>query len=276
MQGNDAWWVPVLALALTAFWCSTALRGTVRAVLGVFPIAGLIFGALRIGIVVGRMFSDSDLLDSAINRLHPFPFTNDTDYFLQWLSDSPLVLGPIVTALLLPVGAIQSYRFFRSERGDSVAPLIRPIAILILVVFFAGFSAQVPVGIASRNYSNTANLLQELAAAVNKLQPDISGFSPDRPLTVSLKDLASTPLSPRTRMWLANSSVRVIPTSRNHRLRSGTQWLQLNYRYVVLVNLGDEWKCQTSAPFDPTLGGWIFYSCESPKGVFGFGSWFRG
>src|SRR5262245_48035269 len=104
-------------LAFIAFWCATAVKGTVRAAFWCLPAAIAVLVAYAFGISTGMSRSAVEAVRTLTEAVHPFPFSSEFEVLSSQLLRS-LWSGVIpalwVTVWLLPIAVIQSYRLFRS------------------------------------------------------------------------------------------------------------------------------------------------------------------
>src|SRR5262249_5369747 len=136
-----------LILSIAGFWCASVLKGTLRAVLWVFPSIFIAAWFYRLGVIFGGPFGllgTSPLMSAAISRFHPYPFTNATEMFLFHIT-TPRVAVIFLAATVIPFVIFQSYRQFRRESCDSAVSSIRCLVPLLLLILACGFVQLLPV-----------------------------------------------------------------------------------------------------------------------------------
>jgi len=104
-----------------AFWCASASRQPIEAVLWLVPVAGSVFMAFLIGKELAISLLGSSLLEPLISGTHPFPFGIDTvvAFTKAALGESVLWAG------VLPLAAFQSYRLFRAQIPGRILSTVR-------------------------------------------------------------------------------------------------------------------------------------------------------
>ena len=141
-----AWLLAVLILTFASFWCACAVKGTVRAVLWVFPVMIVLGLASGFGERVGSELMD--LLVSRFDVFADFKFTNavvsmfqtsaTVRFFISDLMYSRWYATPNLSVLLVPtllLAVIQSYRVFRAQLQESILGMIRNLFPLAMVAF---------------------------------------------------------------------------------------------------------------------------------------------
>jgi hypothetical protein len=191
------YFIIVWLLSFAAFWCASAVNSTMKAVLWIFPVVTVLVLAGAIGVAVGEGLAGTRILDLAVYRFHPFPFTSAVlSIFRQaawfWL---------IAPALLLVL--IQSYRLFRMQPQESVRSVIRHVLPLAILTFVCGSSVGVLSAFVNRPYQHASLVVRETSEAIQKQFPGITGeFTPE--------DLTRTSsFSELTRQWLDHSTIAV-------------------------------------------------------------------
>ncbi len=122
------------AICVFGFWCSSMVRGMMRAVLFFIPSAGAILAVAAAGNWFSRQ--GAVLIQSSLQhriarfQLNPFTYSFDVPYEVYRIS---LFLLPIV---LLCVGSMQSFRWFHRQIPDSMswaAKRLMPLCISALL-----------------------------------------------------------------------------------------------------------------------------------------------
>jgi hypothetical protein len=205
------WTLIVLLLTLDSFWCSCAVKGTVRAVLWVFLVPGALVLAGQFGSSIA--FDLADLIFPRLDIFTNLVFTNAVAH-LPLVSLNVFYL-PTVLLVLVPIvlfAIFQSYRLFRAQVQDSISSVIRKLLPLATVAFLCGFSLVTFDSFVSHAQRQMLNVFREIEEAIVKIQPGPLNLDEAHPLELTMEDLAkAAPLSERTRHWLRNSHIRVGP-----------------------------------------------------------------
>jgi hypothetical protein len=246
LEGNTGIFLLVLFpfLAFFAFWCSTAVKGTVRAAFWCFPSAAAVWVVYDFGMSTAMGNSVVEVVRTLTAAVHPFPFSSEfevTAYGLMW---RPLT-GPLpalwVTVWLLPVAVIQSYRLFRSDIREGMKPLIRQTLFLAAAGFLVGFLQILPAAAQGTMHNTTVRALIEISRGVAAMQLAPSAVS-EAGYTVSLATISkSVALSDRTRSWFATDTVVIRPKSAV--VRDNGDELLKETRYMITAELHGGWKC---------------------------------
>ncbi len=187
-------WLTVVSLvSLTAFWCSCAVPGTVRASIWVFPIVNIVYLSGVAGMLLGDEMASrtGTLVDMVISRFQMNPDAGRVHY------DIPL---EILVLAVLAFGLIQSSRLFRIQAQESLLWMLRCVLPLGLVTFLCTLG--VSVGYASSRWYPFG----ETRRAIERL-----GL-PDRRVEFTVNDLNGTGgIGGLTRRWLAGSTITVAP-----------------------------------------------------------------
>jgi hypothetical protein len=247
-----------------AFWCSCAVKGTVRAVLWVFPAIALIGIAVGSGVSLGTQLIRHPF-GSLLSQLHPYPFAKSTETLLNEVLYGRYSAVWAVPPLLFML--IQSYRLFRTEPSDDVSRPIRYVALLTVVFFLTTFFHQLPFAIIVSANENTWKVLGEVSKAVAKMPLDTQKLNAGEPITLTLDEFAqSSPLSDLARRSL-NNTISVTPREIQHRHHwdgINRRWVTQNFSYFTTVQLKNNWKCSVYG-----TDGFVF-SCETPAGRWGY------
>jgi hypothetical protein len=205
------WLLTASLLTFASFWCACAVNGTVRAALWLLPTMGALLLAIDFSEWVAR-----ELMALFFSRFDPFAdfrFTNavsNINFFVTRATPMPFLAFLLVPALLFAV--IQSYRLFRTQLQESTLSVIRNVLPLALLAFLSGFLL-----LASYHFVDHAKLqmwtmFRETHEAIEKIQPGTANLDAMHPLELTVEDLAkASPLSERTRRWLRNSRITVLP-----------------------------------------------------------------
>jgi len=206
-----------IATFIPAFWSACAVNGTVRASLLTFPIVGLAGAAGTIGYLLGILPPFGKLNDFLLTTFHPYPFSGSfvslQDHhfpgaFLVISSALPFILS----APVLVVAVLQSYRLFRRDMTNQEALALRNFVPLLIVSLLAGTSISVARDFLFRPTAQQQLVLNEVHDGVVKLYIDNAPLDATHPLQVNPEELAkTTPLSTVTRNWLRGATVAVYP-----------------------------------------------------------------
>src|SRR5208282_4283018 len=194
-----AWLLAVGLLTFASFWCASAVNGTVRAALWVFPV----MIALVLAGTSGGWFA-RDLTDLAVSRFDlfaDFRFTRAVSNLMYVLIRATQL--QVVTLLLVPTvifAAIQSCRLFRKQLQDNALFVVRRLAPLAVIVFLCSFSFVAFNSLVLDAQDQMWTLFRETHQAIEKLQPGMAKLDAGHPLQPTVGDLAkASPLSEHTR-----------------------------------------------------------------------------
>jgi ABC-type transport system involved in multi-copper enzyme maturation permease subunit len=206
-----AWALWVLLLTFAAFWCVCVVNGTVRAVLWVFPVMIALTLAGRFGAWLAP-----EVAALAVSRFDLFAnlrFTNAVSNIQLFSTGAPSML--FVLLLLAPtllLAVIQSYRLFRRQLQDSNLFVIRRLLPLALVTFLSIFCWMAFLACVVEAKQQMWSMFRETHEAIERIQPGTANLDARHPLKLTVEDLDKVaPLSERTRRWLVNSSIIVVP-----------------------------------------------------------------
>jgi len=231
-------------LAFIAFWCATAVKGTVRAAFWCLPAAIGVLAAYGFGMSIGMSNGAVEIVRRLTQAVHPFPFSSRFEALstqLMWWPWNTVIPALWVTVWLLPIAAIQSYRLFRSEIHEDIRPLIRQVLTVAAVAFLCGLLQIVPAAVDRTMQFNTVRALMEISRGVSamRLAPATVG---DGGYTVSLETISNTaPLSDGSRSWLSTDTVVIRPKSGVAKA-NGFDPLR-EARYFITAQLHGGWKC---------------------------------
>jgi hypothetical protein len=205
------WLLVVSLLTFASFWCACAVKGTVKAVLWVFPIMGVLLLAGRFGNWVAPKLMG--LLVSRFDPFTEFRFTNAVSN-MQWYGRyaTPAMFATLLLVPTLLIALVQSYRLFRKQLQDSALFVVRRLLPLAIVAFLSGFSLGAFDAFVGQAKQQMWTLFHETHEAIERIQPGAAKLDADHPRQLTVEDLAkASPLSARTRRWLGDSSITVAP-----------------------------------------------------------------
>jgi hypothetical protein len=231
-------------LTFVAFWCATAVKGTVRAAFWCVPAAAVVLAAYDFGMSAGMSNSAVEVVRTLTEAVHPFPFSSEFEVMaskLLWSQRSVVVPALWVAVWLLPLAAIQSRQRFRSEIREGIRPLIRQVLFLAAIASLSGLLQIVPAAATGTMHNNTVRVLMEISRGVAAMHLAPSAVS-EAGFTASLETISnSVALSERTRSWFATDAVVIRPKSAVAR-DSGYE-LMKETRYMITAELHGGWKC---------------------------------
>jgi ABC-type transport system involved in multi-copper enzyme maturation permease subunit len=206
-----AWLFAFALLCFASFWCASAVNGTVRAALWVFPV----MIALSVAASLGERVADR-VIDTVLSRgdfFSDFSFTRAVSHLNLFVAGVPPLLYVLI--LLVPTlvfATIQSYRLFRKQLQDSPLFVVRRLVPLAAITFLCSFSLAAFYIFVARAPEQMEKLFLETHQAIQKFQPAFVKLDDGHPLQLSGEDLAKAyPLSERTRRWLRDSQITVTP-----------------------------------------------------------------
>jgi hypothetical protein len=217
------WLLVVLLLSFASFWCACAVNGTVRAVLWVLPVIIALGLASECGGWAGPQLVH--LLVSRFHVFSDFKFTNAVVSMFQTLATGRFFIfelmysrwpaTPIPLVLLVPIlilAVIQSYRLFRAQIQDGILVMVRNVYPLAMVTFVCTFSLMAFFNFVDQAWEQDRIVFDETVHAIQRIQPGAAKLETTHPLQLTEEDLAKAfPLSARTRRWLRNSRVIIVP-----------------------------------------------------------------
>ena len=216
----------VVLLTFAAFWCACSVKGTVRAVLWVFPVMITLYLASDFGERVGR-----EIIDLYVLRFNPFDdfkFTTEVTggilsfgissyrfFTLSWHEIFTMYAALMLTLQWGPTSILavfQSYRLFRVEIQDRAHSLARNLLPLATLAFLCSLSLAAYGTFVMEAWQQQSTFIRETFQAIEKIQPGAVMLEATRPLQLTERDLAKAfPLSEHTRHWLSNSYVTIVP-----------------------------------------------------------------
>ena len=206
-----AWLLAMALLCFASFWCASAVNGTVRAALWVFPVILALALAASSGEWVVRELMDS--VFSKFDLFTDFGFTTAVSHLDSSLAGMPPLL--FVSLLLLPVlafAAVQSRRLFSKQLQDSPLFVVRRLLPLALTAFLCSFSFAAFYSFLQHADEQMSSLFLETHQAIENFPPGIAALDSGHPVQLTLDDLAQdSHLSSRTRRWLRGSRITLAP-----------------------------------------------------------------
>jgi len=206
-----AWLFAFALLCFASFWCASAVNGTVRAALWVFPV----MIALSVAASLGERVADR-VIDTVLSRndfFSDFIFTRAVSHLNLFVARVPPLLYVLI--LLVPTlvfATIQSYRLFRKQLQDSPLFVVRRLVPLAIITFLSSFSLAAFSFFVASAPEQMRRLFLETHQAIEKLQPVLVKLDAGHPLQLTGEDLAKAyPLSERTRRWLRDARITVAP-----------------------------------------------------------------
>lgn len=198
----------VLAATLVAFWCACAVDGTIRAASWTLPLVFAVTTAASAGGALPYIEPFREVLGQVVLKMHPFPLSPRLEAIADWnYSNTPLVLIP--TAAL---AIFQSYQFFKRERQESSQSIFRRLISLCGIAFLCAFLPDALNSYVRVIYSQQSTTINEVTAAVQRLQVDTAQLDAGHSIPVSLEDLSKVyPLSRISRAWLPATSISIYP-----------------------------------------------------------------
>src|SRR5579859_1355719 len=228
------WVCAALSITLLAFWCSCVVKGTVRAVLAVFPMLfalGLTI-SLSNWLAYRAMLHSDGFLDLLLSKCDLFRLNRMLAVVANPKDDLHSVLAAIV-APILTVGLIQSLRMFRLHLEDRKPHAVRNALALVVIFLFSTFALSWFLDLAIRLQFRQQDVIREAHLAIESLQTSASGSwtTAVQKFTVTDLDKASH-LSDHTRYWLRNSTILVRPEEAHAGLPARIQW---PYEYAFIA-----------------------------------------
>jgi hypothetical protein len=202
------WPVQMALFAVAAFWCSSVVKGSVRAALFLLPLffALGVFGAA--GFWLGNFLDSHGFMAFTVAHLDPISIARGLPRIFTFGMQYWAVIGLVA---LVGVALIQSRWFFRSQGEDTklravlcLTPLAGTSFLCVLgLSLFAGFTYEV--------WHQQRTILGETHAAIETLRQGMNEKATS-PLRLTTSDLAkATSLSRRTLSWLGNANITVEP-----------------------------------------------------------------
>lgn len=239
-QGIPLWLGPleVALLTLMAFWSASIVKGTVRAVLWVFPIPVALAFCFEAGVWTTQHLITNEVLWVLINRLDP----TDSDSLLPRLVISDFGLRPgllffsCILVPLLATGLVQSWRRFTldpAERRTRILPSTVPLLAIALILGVV-FSSLLMLEMASQQRRRA--FLRDTHRAIQALESRASAQGMASPQRFSGNQVEAFPaIEKDTIRWLRGATITVTPDPRFK---------------GAPINYGDRHQFSTGVPID--------------------------
>jgi hypothetical protein len=242
-------WLSGLAVGtVVLFWCATASRGPIQAVMWTIPFSVTLLLAAATGSLLGRLAGS--LLPSPP---HPLLLTDSARLWISNLGSSKLV--PVL--LLAPAFIVtieQTYRLFRQEVRrplQTVKYLMVPAAATLI----GGFIAVAPEVLTWNAGGSPSAIFAETANAVRTYRIDAEELKENGKLEIPIAALAKVkPLTDSTKRWLGNTPIVITstkPASSVNRIPNHPAG------YFITVRVGNRVECS----FDEHPAHSAFHSC---------------
>jgi len=237
------WLVVVLILTFASFWCACAVKGTVRAVLWVFPVliavglanlSGERSGRKLVDVLVARFDPFTSFrFATAVSRLDHNILFRLIDAASENMTGSLQAARVLTAMLLFPVlllAVIQSYRLFRAQLQDRALSVVRSLLPLAMTAFLCSFSLLAFCTFVREATAQTRALvfrtglaIEEIlrAQVIEKTSPSAAKLDATHPLQLTGDDVEKAdserafkfpfPLPDNTRRWLRNARITVTP-----------------------------------------------------------------
>jgi hypothetical protein len=246
-----------LLLTFAAFWCACAVKGTVRAVLWVFPVMIALYLAGEFGKWAGPVFTHlffsrfdpfaNVKFAHAVSRFGSNVFSRLIHAASNNMTDSVQAAFVLNATLLVPTllyAVIQSYQLFRTQLQDRALSVVRSLLPLAMTAFLCSLFSlafYTFVGRAAQDPKLTA--LFETTQALQKFQSGVTKLDAAHPLQLTVEDLAkASPLSKSTRRVLGNSYIMLALDEPPHHGHFGCAE---NSQPYGLQDLGYSWYSAT-------------------------------
>jgi len=249
-------WIPI-AICAFSFWCSSVVKGTMRAILFFIPAAGIILAVAATESWVAR--SSADLVQSSLQhwiaqfQLNPFTL-NLTRPFVPYRMNQFML--PVV---LLGVGLTQSYRWFHRQIPDSISWTLDRLRFLCIATVLAVLPQIVFESITNRP---SVFLISDVVGALYYVQPVMASpqVPPSIQMTVDdfprLRPAQSTgmyyPLpgliSDDTRTWLRGATLSL---SQDEAARERSNVPASVLRYTLQIHLAHGTNCTFKLVYYP-------------------------
>ena len=219
MQGSPSLYLPprevmviivgeIALLTIAGFWCACVVKGTMRAVLWVFPFFFALGLAAEFGIWIFSLMKGpaASFFQDVIWKYDPIAVSSKAGQIVD-----PRNLLPLAALVLAPgvaIATMQSYRLFRAQAEDSKLHILKSVAPLAVTAAICGFVVAASVAFTFQAWEERGTLVRETVVAMQSLQPGESGSA--QPLQLTADALAkASPVSDRTRQWLAGSRIEI-------------------------------------------------------------------
>jgi hypothetical protein len=230
-------WLAGLVIAMVAFfWCATASRGPLQAVLWIIPFGAAVLLSYAAGPLAA--FLVGSLLSSALpSSLYPFFLTDSVRSWVFSFRASDVVrLLLIVPAFI--VALEQTFRLFRQEIRASQSA--RRLLVLATVVLAGSAINTIPQVLYVNAYTPVIRVLSETADSVRAYGVNLEQLKETGRLELSVHTLGKArPLSAGASQWLGDT--RVVITSKKPGAASSVP--NDRARYFISVRLLDRMEC---------------------------------
>jgi len=272
------WLVAALSSTLLAFWCSCAVKGTVRSVIWFFPLLFALgfSGLLGMWLAKKGILWARPLVDLLLSKVDPFQNNRVIVGLLDPRNDFAPIFAVIVAPLLAAI-LIQSHRMFRAQAQDGNIHVFHRAILPLATLLSSAFLLTSLFLFVVRVQQKRSDIVGETHRAIETLEAngEIPGVGQVRRFTVD--DLAKTgELTSSTLHWLRGSTIVV---RRNPIRPSGSlppiQWpyesafqssgprgkQTVSYAATILTPRGSECNLVFSAP---GMGqrGFLFEFCQ--------------
>jgi hypothetical protein len=239
MDFSTLWLLVVLALTFAAFWCASAVDGTVAAVLWVIPVVCVLGCAVYFAQVLATgivnpdwgpkpfeyLGSDAWLVYVSQSRQVLNLFGNlRFDWWVARITfrhirvfsspENPILYGAIAGGPALILALVQSYRLFRTRTSAGARLALRSLLPMVLLVFLCGFFFTALYTFWWRAALQLNHFNAVTGNAIEEAIPDAARPHPAGPLQLTVDDVAKAwrwPLEESTRHWLTGARITVTP-----------------------------------------------------------------
>ena len=243
-----------------AFWAASTVKGTVKAIVWVFPAFGILIftGSLTNIFPIWQIPG----FDRLVLWLHPYPYSwwgDSWAYQFYRNAQTPVVMVLPAIGVML----IQTIRLLRRELRDDSRSGVRYLASALAITL-----AWSVLGATPRSFHVAADFqvwssLSELSQAVNAFNPGDEKLIEGRPLQITLDELSKTStISASTRQWLPDPVVTVIPKPFTRHLWVSGHFEKQGFRYYSSVHLRGGWDCS----FYGSSRSFLNRNCTTPAG----------
>jgi ABC-type transport system involved in multi-copper enzyme maturation permease subunit len=259
------------SLTVAAFWCSCAMKGTIRAIVAVLPAYAAVFVGLRVSMLATMYLQTSSILAYALGMFHPYPWSNRISEhgvpLISAMNRNPLLPAFLLTAPVVFVALAQTLNLFRREVANSIRTFVR---LLLLPVGFAAlvaFIGALPITMLGISNYTTRSVLTEAYTAIQNMHIDPATVSETSPRVLTFEDLRqAAPMSSLARQWLSDATVSISNKSYAYPMfNANTRRAEFRYLPYALVHLKHQWDCYVFPGYGP------FYSfCSAQSETWGF------
>jgi hypothetical protein len=243
-----AWLIGLAVGAVALFWCATASRGPIQAVMWTMPFGAALLLAAAVGSLIGRR--TGTLLPSP---LHPLLLTDSARLWISHYGSSKVV--PLLLLAPAFIATIeQSYRLFRQEvRGP--LQILKRLLVPAAAALIGGFVAVAPEVLTWSASGSPTAIFAETATAVRTYRIDVEKLKENGRLEIPIEALAKAkPLTDSTKRWLGNTAVVITSTKP---ASAGNRMPNHPAGYFITVRVGNRVECS----FDEHPAHSAFHSC---------------